>query len=510
MIAIKAGRSPQAAKATLSHTGALAGSYEVYRTAFDRAGIITVDTLTELFDAAEILCAYRQPSGDRLGIVTNGGGAGILAVDALLDVEASLADISADTIAALDRALPATWSHGNPGAIMRDPGVDAVLVMNCPTATSQAIDIATAVGDEVGLCRKAGFVKPVIACWLGDANAAAVRPILTANAIPLYGTPENAVRSFAYLLAAQRAKAALTDAPSVRHETRRAIEDAQVIIDHVRAERRTILSEVEAKALLDAYHIPTVATRFADSVAAVGDACDSLTPPYAVKIVSPDLSHKSDVGGVVLDLPDRAAACAAAAAMRDRIARDHPQARLVGYSVQTMIERPHAHELIVGIATDPTFGPVLMVGAGGTAVELIADKAMALAPIDHGQASAMIARTRISKLLAGYRQEPAADLEGIAVVLDALSAMAVDLPELVELDINPLLADAQGVLALDARIRITETATVQSRLVIRPAPLQRAADLTTRSGFMVHADPDSPGVRVARRTVEPAAPVDVS
>jgi acetyltransferase len=505
VIAIKAGRSPQAAKATLSHTGALAGAYDVYRTAFDRAGIVTVETLTELFDAAEILCGYRQSSGDRLAIVTNGGGAGILAVDALLDVQARLAGLSDTALSALNAALPPSWSHGNPvdvigdatparyraaiGATLRDDGVDALLVMNCPTATTQPVETAEAIVDEVRAARKAGNAKPVLACWLGDANAAAVRQIMIRAGIPTYGTPDDAVRGFGYLLAAQRARVALIDAPSEHRDVAGERKAAVAIIDRVRADNRTLLTEIEAKALLNAYRVPTVPTRFAPSVEAVDDACGGFPPPYAVKIVSPDISHKSDVGGVALNLDDHKAAAEAAWAMKKRIAREHPDARLFGFAVEAMCARPHAHELIVGIATDPTFGPLLMVGAGGTAVEIVADKALALAPIDHSQAHAMIARTRISKLLAGYRNEPACDIEAVASVLDALSAMIVDLPDIVELDINPLLVDENGVMALDARIRITAEANPESRLVIRPAPMDWAGDLVTQAGFKFHVRP---------------------
>lgn len=505
VIAIKAGRSAQAAKATLSHTGALAGSYDVYHTAFDRAGIVTVDTLTQLFDAAEMLCRVSRPSGDSLGIVTNGGGAGILAVDALLDGKARLANISPNTLAALDAVLPATWSHGNPvdvigdatperyraaiGPVLRDEGVDALLVMNCPTATTQAVDIAQAIVDEARVASQTGLAKPVIACWLGDANAASVRDILNAANIPTYGTPDGAVRGFGYLLAAQHAREALIDAPSERHDVVPAVHAAQEIIERVRADKRTILTEIEAQALLQAYHIPTVPTQFAPCVEAIDDACGFFPPPYAVKIVSPDITHKSDVGGVALNLANRKEVSAAARAMQKQIVRDHPDARLFGFALEAMCVRPNAQELIVGIATDPTFGPVLMVGAGGTGVELIADKALALAPIDHSQAKAMIARTRISKLLAGYRNEPAADLEGVAIVLDALSAMAQDLPDIIELDINPLIVDTQGVVALDARIRIAEHAHPKSRLVIRPAPMQWSADLVTQTGLQLHVRP---------------------
>lgn len=505
VIAIKAGRSPQAAKAALSHTGALAGSYDVYRAAFDRCGIVTVDTLTELFDAAEILCAYDHPTGDRLGIVTNGGGAGILAVDAMRDIDAHLASLSDPTLAALNDALPANWSHGNPvdvigdatpdryrasvASVLRDSQVDALLVMNCPTATARPTEIAAALMETVKQARVDGHAKPVFACWLGDANAEAVRAPFSSARIPLYGTPDDAVRGFGYLLAAQRARTALADAPADCREAPRDTAKARHIIDQVRAEGRTILTEIEAKAVLDAYHIPTVPTRFAPSVEAVEDACGWFPPPYAVKVVSPDLSHKSDVGGVALGLTNRKAAAAAACAMEMRITREHPAARILGYAVEAMAERPHARELIVGIADDPTFGPLLMVGAGGTGVEIIADKALTLAPIDHSQAQGLIRQTRISRLLAGYRHEPAANLEAVADVLDALSAMTVDLPDILELDINPLLVDADGVVALDARIRITPSADAPSRLVIRPVPLEWSADLATRTGLALHVRP---------------------
>jgi acetyltransferase len=505
VIAIKAGRSPQAAKATMLHTGALAGSYDVYRAAFDRAGIVTVDTLTELFDAAEILCTYGHPIGDRLGIITNGGGAGILAVDAMLNIDARLASLDETTLTALDAALPSAWSHGNPvdligdatperyrasvAAVLRDSQVDALLVMNCPTATTSSTEVAAGLIDAVRAAKSDGCVKPVIACWLGDANAQAVRDQLSAAGIALYGAPDDAVRGFGYLLAAQRARAGLSNEPAACRDVGSDKEKARRVIDRVRSDRRTILTEIEAKAVLDAYGILTVPTRLAPSVEAVEESCGWFPPPYAVKIVSPDISHKSDAGGVALGLTSRKAAAAAACSMEMRISREHPEARILGYAVEAMADRPHAHELIVGIANDPTFGPLLMVGAGGTGVEIIADKALTLAPVDHSQALALIARTRISKLLAGYRREPAANIEAVADVLDALSAMTVELPDILELDINPLLVDPKGVVAVDARIRIAPTGSPGSRLVIRPVPVEWTADLETNAGCKLHVRP---------------------
>lgn len=505
VIAIKAGRSPAAAAAALSHSGALAGSYDVYRAAFDRAGIVTVDTLSELFDAAEILSCYRRCPRGRLAIVTNGGGAGILSVDALRDTRAELATLSATTIAALDAGLPPGWSRADPvdivgdaaparygnaiGPVLRDDGVDALLVMNCPTAMASAEAFAEAVAEAVKAARVEGVTKPVIGCWLGDGNRAAARTTLREAKIPLFATPQEAVRGFGYLLDATRARSRLLDAPTRRREMLADVGKARAILAGARAQNRTLLNEIEAKDLLAAYGIPAAPTRFAAAPEAMPDALDGLRPPFAVKVVSPDISHKSDVGGVALGLPSRKAAAAAACAMEMRIRAKMPDVRIQGFAVETMIERPHAHELIVGIATDPVFGRLLVFGAGGTAVEILADKVLALPPIDNVEAQAMVAATRISKLLAGYRNEPPANVDAIAATIDALSAMVVDLPDIVELDINPLLADPTGVIALDARVRLSEEPLAIAPLAIRPPPMAWSADLVTRSGFAFHVRP---------------------
>jgi acetyltransferase len=509
VIAIKAGRSAAANRAVMSHTGALAGSYEVYETAFRRAGIIMVDTLTELFDAAEILGRTHSVGGERLAIVTNGGGGGVLAVDALNRTQGKLAVLSDTTMSILNAALPQNWSHANPvdvigdahadryraavSAVLRDEGVDALLVMNCPTALSSSGEIAGAVADTIVAARAAGSHKPVFACWLGDTNCAAAQSTFADAGVPLCSTPEGAIRSFEFLLAAKQARLALLKAPMTgqpeQHHDRRA---ALGILKAARDDGRTVLNEIEAKALLRAYGVPVVPTELAVSVEAVGLACAKIAGPYAVKIISPQITHKSDVGGVALSLPDAGAAVTAAKAMHERISREHPEASIKGFAVETMSMRPHAHELIVGIADDPTFGPLLMVGAGGKAVEILNDKALELAPLDAESTRAMISRTRIAHLLNGYRDEPAANIEGVANVLEALSAMVIDLPDILELDINPLVVDAAGVIALDARVRITTEADPASRLVIRPVPVEWTADLVTRAGDTLHVRPVEP------------------
>lgn len=505
VIAIKAGRSPAAAAATLSHSGALAGSWDVYHAAFDRAGIVTVDTLSGLFDAAEILSCYRHCPRGRLAIVTNGGGAGILAVDALPNTRAKLATLSAATVMALDASLPPGWSRANPvdiigdtappryrdaiGPVVNDVGVDALLVMNCPTAMASAEAFAQAVAEAVKAARAEGITKPVIGCWLGDGNRAVARAILAEARIPLFATPQEAVRGFGYLLDATRARARLLDTPGRRRDIRANIRKAKAILAGVRREKRTLLTEIEAKELLAAYAIPVAPTRFAAAPEVMHDAVDGLPPPYAVKVISPDIGHKSDVGGVALGLSSRKAAAAAACAMETRIRAQMPEARILGFAVETMVERPHSHELIAGIATDPVFGRLLVFGAGGTAVEILDDKRLALPPIDDAEADAMIAATRISKLLMGYRSEPAANIDAIATTIDALSAMVVDLPDIAELDINPLLADPAGVIALDARVRLSGQPLAIAPLAIRPPPMAWSADLVTRSGFAFRVRP---------------------
>ncbi|TCS03918.1 bifunctional acetyl coenzyme A synthetase (ADP forming), alpha domain/GNAT family N-acetyltransferase [Caulobacter sp. BK020] len=508
VIALKAGRNAASGKAVRSHTGALAGAYDVHACAFERAGIVQVETLTDLFDAAAVLRAGRSLAGERLAIITNGGGAGILALDAMATGGGVLAELGPQTLERLNAALPAGWPHGDPvdlmgdapaeryglalDAVLADAGVDAVLVMNCPTALSKPGDIARGVAAGVVAARGRGVRKPVIACWLGDANQDAAGPILSAAGVPMFGTPDNAARAFGHLLAARRAKANLMAAPAGQDEQVRDRAAARALIQAARADGRTLLNEVEAKALLKAYGVATVPTRLAPTVQEVAGICANLAPPYVVKIVSPQISHKSDVGGVTLDLPNAEAASAAAAAMAARLAQSRPEAVVTGFAVETMVPLRHAHELIVGLAQDATFGPVLMVGAGGTAVEVLNDRALGLPPLDGDLARAMIAKTRISRLLAGYRDEPQADIAGVVATLEALSAIAVDLPDIAELDINPLRVDAYGVLALDARIVITQDTSPPSRLVIQPVPMEWAADLRTRSGLAFHVRPVRP------------------
>jgi len=465
IIVLKAGRSQEAARAAKSHTGALAGAYDVYRSAFRQAGIVVVETLDELFDAAAVLGRVSLPHGDRLAIVTNGGGAGILAVDALSSLPGKLAPLSPATINQLDALLPSGWSHANPvdiigdaqadryhsaiQAVLGDENVDALLVMNCPTALSDGKAVIQTTIETVN-ANAAHSTKPILACWLGDENARQAQHAFAKANIALFETPGDAVRGFSYLVQAQDRGRHPTHSPRAVADT--ILKQAKQLISDVRSDGRTVMSELEAKTLLGLFGVPVVQTRQVETPEAVLAACAELTAPYAVKIVSPDLTHKSDIGGVVLGLADAESAQAAAEAMLERIRTSHPEARIQGFSVQPMVRRKQAHELFAGIATDPNFGPILMVGAGGTAVEVLADRAIRLPPIERAEAEAMLSETRISRLLSGYRDVPAARQDAITDVLLALSGLAGALPDIAELDVNPLLADTEGVVALDARV----------------------------------------------------------
>lgn len=504
VIAIKAGRSDAAGHAAMSHTGALTGSYDVHAAAFRRAGIILVDSLTELFDAAQVLCRHQPRCGERLAIVSNGGGAGVLAADALPATGGKLATLHPETIAALDPQMPAAWSRANPidvvgdarperfaaaaRAALADADVDALLVIHCPTAVAAGSDIAQAVIEVIKADPPAN--KPVVACWMGTGNAASVRSLFDAAGIPLFDNLDDAVRGYGYLLQARKGRDALMRAPAGISIAESDRARARAVITGARNEGRSLLSACEAKTVIGAYGVPCVPSILARSVDAVADACARIEGPYAIKLISPQFPHKSDIGGVALNLATAEDAVAAARAMTTRFKREHPTASITGFDIEPMITRRDSSELLAGIARDPIFGPVVAFGAGGKAVEMIHDRALGLPPLDDALAGQMIATTRISRLLAGYRDVPAANLGEIVKVLNALSAIATDFPEIAELDINPLLADSEGVLALDARIRIAGGEVPQ--LVIRPIPMQWAAKLITRGGVTMDVRPVRP------------------
>jgi acetyltransferase len=513
VVVIKAGRSAGGARAAFSHTGALAGSDAVYEAAFRRAGMLRVEGLRELFDAVTILTAGLAAKGDRLAILTNGGGAGVMAADTLEDQGGRLAELSVDTQASLAAGLPKQASTANPvdiigdapperyraalGALLAEPNADAVLVLNCPTAVADSTEAAEVV---VEACAAAP-AKPVFTCWLGDQAVLPGRRRLAAAGVPTHQTPEEAVRAFMHLVVHRRRQALLMSAPATISLDSAATGAARRLVEAALSEGRRRLTDPEARDLLRAYGIPVIESRTAHDPEGAGLAAAELGGPVALKIVSRDLTHKSDVGGVVLNLTGCDSVTAAAGAMRARIARTRPEAHIEGFLIEPMISRPSSEELIAGVLQDAVFGPVVLFGQGGVAVEVERDRALGLAPLDEPLARDLIESTRVARRLAGYRDRPQADLAAIADVLVRLARLAVDLPEIAELDINPLLADAGGVLALDARARLGEPAVrpaicpypenlVQPAeigghdLVIRPVRPQDAAglqDLIARS-----------------------------
>ncbi|MCC7273459.1 MAG: GNAT family N-acetyltransferase, partial [Alphaproteobacteria bacterium] len=433
------------------------------------------------------------------------GGPGVMATDALIDHGGVLAQLAPETIARLDAALPATWSRGNPvdivgdapperyrvalEALLADPGADAVLVLNCPTAVADPTEAAETVIAVAG-----GDRRLVLTNWLGAGAAAPARALFAAAGIPTYETPDQAVRAFMHLVQYRRNQELLRQVPRrIGDGGRPDREAARAPIAAALAEGRQWLSEVEAKAVMRAYGIPIVPTETAATPADAAATAGRLGLPAALKILSRDITHKTDVGGVALDLADPAAVRLAAERMLKTVAARAPAARLDGFTVQPMIARPGAVELILGIVDDATFGPVLLFGQGGVAVEVLNDKALGLPPLDEVLAREMIARTRVSRLLQGYRGRPPADIDGIVHALVRLSELAADHPEVAEVDINPLLADAGGVIALDARVRVVPAAAPGvARLAIRPYPQELEEEATLRDGSRIRLRPIRP------------------
>lgn len=512
VIAIKPGRHVEAAKAAATHTGALSGVDRVVDAALRRAGVLRIRDLAELFDATETLARFAPLERARVAIVTNGGGAGVLAVDRMMDFGAELAELSEATLAALDRTMSQNWSRTNPvdiigdappgryrvavDAVAADPGVDVVLVMNCPTGMASSSDAAAAVASLAREGKVHG--KPVLSCWLGEETARDGRRLLQASGVASYETPAAAAAAVSYLTEWARSQRALQHVPAAAGEVAVDRAAALAVFRQVAAEGRHMLTEPEAKAVAGAYGIPVPETIVARSADEVGEAAARLletSRKVAVKLLSKTVTHKSDVGGVVLNIETAAAAREASQGILRRLHQHVPGTQLEGFAVQPMIERKQAQELILGISRDAIFGPLVLFGAGGVAVEVMDDTAIALPPLDDVLAGDLIERTRIARLLAGFRDRLPADRDAIIGALKGLSQLIVDFPCIVAADINPLLADGDGVIALDARIEIDPAAVEQHapnpKLIIRPYPGTWAKDETV-GGRHYHMRPIRP------------------
>ncbi|MGI9480457.1 MAG: GNAT family N-acetyltransferase [Hyphomicrobiaceae bacterium] len=494
VIIVKSGRTEMAAKAAMSHTGALAGADDVYDAAFKRGGVLRVDDLEQLFEAAEILGASPKLHGERLAILTNGGGAGVLAADRLAELGGTPAILSDKTCNALDTVLPATWSGANPidiigdadasryrnamQAVTQSDDCDAILAVYCPTALASGNEIAQSVVD---LASAPAMAKPILTNWLGEPAARDARKLFADSDIPTFDTPGSAVRAFMHLVHYRRTQKELMEVPPALPETGHGDKAAAArIISAELASGRTVLSASESKSILGAYGIPTVQSTVVASLEEIHAAADKLLMSHralALKIQSDDISHKSDAGGVKLGLSTAEDVTTVASKMLSTISASHPHAQITGFALEPFIERSNGIELLIGISVDKTFGPTITFGAGGVSVEVVNDTAISVLPIDARLAAGLVEETTVHRLLKGYRNRPAADLEAVYSALVSVGKLAIEHPTIRELDINPLIADPTGVIALDARIRVADPVSEpRVPLSIRPYPKQWERD----------------------------------
>jgi acetyltransferase len=489
LVVLKVGRHLAGSKAAMSHTGALVGDDAVMDAALRRAGAIRVGAYTEMFSAAEALAAGRFPRpdpGDRLAIITNGDGPGVLAADVVADNEVTLATLTPETMASLDEVLPATWSRGNPVDVMRDasadryaktlervladPGNDGVLVLFAPTIALGAEETARAL-----LPIAKATEKPVISAWLGGDDARRGREIFDGAGMPTTASPERGVEAFSYLSKFIRGRRMRLQVPppQVADFDTEATE-ARRIIERASGAGRATLDERESKALLAAFGIDTARTRLAVTADEAVALAEEIGYPVALKVSASGLLHKSDIGGVILSVMSAGEVAQGFDLIRARCAERAPAAKFHGVLVQQMIVRPNGRELLVGLARDPAFGPVISFGMGGIAVEVVRDAAVALPPLNRFLARELISRTRAAQMLENFRGKPAVDIELLIDVLLKVSDLACELPCVRELDINPLLVDERGAVALDARVVLGDGPlapdATYSHLAIHPYP----------------------------------------
>jgi acetyltransferase len=507
VILMKVGRHPAGSRAAVSHTGAIVGMDDVFDAVVKRAGVVRVTTIGQLVAAAQALAAHVRPQGERLAIVTNGGGPGVMAADRAADLNIPLATLTPPTIEALKGALPENWSHGNPvdligdadparyrtavAACLADEQVDGVLAMLAPQAMTAASDAARAVIEAAK-----GSTKPVLACWMGEEQTAEARRVLGEARIPVFRTPDPAVEMFGHLSAFYRNQRALLQTPGpLAAQGAPDLEGARAIVDAALAERRAVLSEMESKALLAAFRIPIARTVVARSAHEAMLIAGELGGAVAMKIDSPDITHKSDVRGVRLGIAGAHAVQAAYQQILEDVKRMRPEARVNGVTVEPMVRRANGRELMVGTIRDPVFGPAIVFGTGGTAVEVHRDRAVALPPLNRFLVEDMIRGTRVAKLLGEFRRMPPVDMPALEEVLLRVSELVCEIPALAELDVNPLIADESGAIAVDARVVLRPPAPQRDRyahMAIHPYPAHLVSTWQAAHGPLVTLRPIRP------------------
>lgn len=508
IIVLKVGRHISGSRAAMSHTGSMVGNDAVFDAVLRRCGVARVKTYSELFSAADLLGSGHLPRGNRLGILTNGGGPGVMAADYTADAGVELAQFSAQTIDALNAFLPGHWSHGNPADILGDAtvsrlsqaaalvlgddGVDALVTLFCPQQICTSDAAAQAI---VETARKAA--KPVLTVWLGESEIRSGRGIAEKSGLPAFRSPESAVAAFGTLAAYHRAQKLLLEVPPpLSSSVHPDFSAARAVADKALASGRTLLTEPEAKSLLAGFGIPVPRTVAAASASDVKAAARELGFPLVMKILSPDIAHKSDVKGVRLNIRTEETLLREYESLLQHLGQARPGARVDGVVLQPMIEKRFGRELMIGVTTDPVFGRVISFGAGGVAVEILRDYAVGLPPLNRILAQDLVSRTRTARLLSAYRHIPPADMDAILDVLLRVSEMVCALPWLSEMDINPLLADEAGCMAVDARVVIDAGRMGMdprySHMAIHPYPIRLERNLTTGSGRRVTIRPIRP------------------
>jgi acetyltransferase len=507
IIVIKAGRTDAAAKAAASHTGSLTGSDEVLDAAFRRTGVLRVDSIADLFAMADVLAKQPRPTGRRLAIVTNAGGPGVLATDALLGGGGELAVLSPQVRQSLDAILPPQWSHNNPIDVLGDAAPDrfakalkfvaddsdndGVLVvltpqdMTDPTQTTEAVK---------SLAKLDG--KPILASWMGGAEVTAGRAILNAAGIPNFDFPDQAARAFTYMWRYSYNLRALYETPVLGDgDSTHDRSAASQIINAARTSGRTLLDEVQSKQILSAYEIPVVKTLTAATSQGAMEAADEIGYPVVVKLFSLTLTHKTDVGGVKLNLSDRQEVAQAFDDIRQTVGRTAGDTHFQGVTIQPMITARDGYELIIGSSPDSQFGPVLLFGSGGQLVEVLKDRALGLPPLNATLARRMMEQTKIFKALQGVRGRKPVDIEMLSQILVRFSQLIVEQPWIKEIEINPLIATPNQIVAVDARTVLWSSDKSESdlpRAVIRPYPTQYVTHWKTRDGMPVTIRPIRP------------------
>jgi acetyltransferase len=501
VVILKAGRNPASNIAAQTHSGAIVGSDDVFDAVLRRAGAVRVRSFVELFSAARCLASRYRPAGNRLAIVSNGGGPGVLAADGIQALGLCLGRLGDEQRAALapqvaptaslsdlvdlsEEASPAHYRAALEAAAV-DGGIDGVLVIHSPKFEDDPLAVAQAVAAV-----KPRLSKPLVACWMGGDSNVAARTVLGDAQVPVFRTPEGAIRAFGNIASFYQNQLLLRQTPPPLTELAAPdVEGARLLIESVLAERRTILTEMESKALLSAFHIPVTQTLLARSANEAMMIATQLGFPVALKIDSPDISHKSDVGGVALNLMHGSAVRDVFQHLNTSVREQRPEARINGVTVQAMARSKRGRELYVGVKTDDPFGPVITFGAGGTMIELLDDHAMELPPLNRFLARRLIERARVHETLGEWRGHPAIDLEALEQLLLRVSEMVCELPQLREMDINPLIADGRGVVAVDARVVVGDGAhpgavrgTDYGHLSIPPYPARLAQVWPLRGG----------------------------